>query len=539
GQKPHLLTRVVNNLGAETRVHYTPSTKFYLQDQQAGREWITRLHFPVHVVERVETYDRISRNRFVTRYAYHHGYFDGQEREFRGFGMVEQRDTEQLAVVGDPADLSQPVNQDPASHVPPVLTRTWYHTGAYLQGARISLQFKDEYYQEPGSTAAEADALLLPDTILPPGLSAEEQREACRALKGSVLRQEVYALDGTDKQAHPYSVTERNYGLRLIQPMADNPHAVFLVHGREDIQYHYERNPADPRVSHALTLQVDDFGNVLRAAAIGYGRRRPDPDLQPQDQRKQTQTLITLTENGLTHPIQQADAYRTPLGYQTRTYELTGLLRPAARQRFSFAEIADSFNAAQPLDYADTPTEGMLEKRLIEQMRTLYRRDDLTGPLPPGELQSLALPYESYQLAFTPGLIAAVYDGRVDDRQLQEGGYVRLDGQTGWWIPSGQTCFSPNPDDAPADELAQARAHFFLPRRYRDPFGAVTTVRYDEHDLLLVETQDAIGNRVTVGERDPAGHLTKPGNDYRVLQPRLMMDANRNRAEVAFDTLGL
>ena len=35
--KPHLLSRIVNNLGAETRLHYAPSTKFYLQDRQAGR----------------------------------------------------------------------------------------------------------------------------------------------------------------------------------------------------------------------------------------------------------------------------------------------------------------------------------------------------------------------------------------------------------------------------------------------------------------------------------------------------------------------
>ena len=62
---------------------------------------------PVHVVERVETYDRISRNRFVTRYAYHHGYFDGVEREFRGFGMVEQWDTEEFAALSDGGTLSR------------------------------------------------------------------------------------------------------------------------------------------------------------------------------------------------------------------------------------------------------------------------------------------------------------------------------------------------------------------------------------------------------------------------------------------------
>jgi hypothetical protein len=53
GRKPHLLETVRNNLDAETRVEYAPSTKFYLKDREEGRPWITRLPFPVHVVERV------------------------------------------------------------------------------------------------------------------------------------------------------------------------------------------------------------------------------------------------------------------------------------------------------------------------------------------------------------------------------------------------------------------------------------------------------------------------------------------------------
>ena len=44
----------------------------------------------------------------------------------------------------------------------------------------------------------------------------------------------------------------------------------------------------------------------------------------------------------------------------------------------------------------------------------------------------------------------------------------------------------------------------------------------------MAETRDALGNRVTVD-----------ANDYRVLQPRLVSDPNRNRTEVAFDTLGM
>src|SRR5439155_16189498 len=70
--------------------------------------------------------------------------------------------------------------------------------------------------------------------------------------------------------------------------------------------------------------------------------------------------------------------------------------------------------------------------------------------------------------------------------------------------------------------------HFFLPRRYRDPFGQDIFVDFDANDLLMTETRDALGNRITV-----------EANDYRVLQPRLVSDPNRNQTEVAFDTLGM
>src|SRR5260370_24584064 len=128
GQKAHLLVRVTNNLGAETVVQYAPSTRFYVADKLAGTPWLTRLPFPVHVVERVESYDYISRNRFVTRFAYHHGYFDGVEREFRGFGRVDQWDTEDLATLSNSTNFPQPNNDDPSSTVPPTWTKTSFHT---------------------------------------------------------------------------------------------------------------------------------------------------------------------------------------------------------------------------------------------------------------------------------------------------------------------------------------------------------------------------------------------------------------------------
>ncbi len=224
GIKPHLLVKSENNLGAETHVHYVSSTNFYLSDKKNGRPWVTRIPFPVHVVERVETYDHISRNRFVTRYAYHHGYFDGEEREFRGFGMVEQWDTEELAVLNDERNLPEALNLNVSSNTPPAYTKTWFHTGAYRKREHISDYFaglsdgvdSGEYYREPGLNNDEARALLLEDTVLPQGLNAHEEKEACRALKGSVLRTEVYALDGTNKEEHPYTVAEQNFTISVF-----------------------------------------------------------------------------------------------------------------------------------------------------------------------------------------------------------------------------------------------------------------------------------------------------------------------------------
>jgi glycosyltransferase TcdB-like subunit of Tc toxin len=95
GLKPYLLHEMDNHIGAVTKVEYAPSIRFYLEDQRRpATQWKTTLPFPVHVVSRVEVIGHFSKGKLTTEYQYHHGYWDGAEREFRGFGMVEQRDTE-------------------------------------------------------------------------------------------------------------------------------------------------------------------------------------------------------------------------------------------------------------------------------------------------------------------------------------------------------------------------------------------------------------------------------------------------------------
>ncbi|MFX1562422.1 MAG: SpvB/TcaC N-terminal domain-containing protein, partial [Promethearchaeota archaeon] len=588
GQKPHLLVGLKNNMGAETLIQYASSTKFYLADKASGKPWVTRLPFPVHVVERVETYDHISQNRFVSSYSYHHGYFDGIEREFRGFGRIEQIDTEEYVVLNANDTFSPATNIDRASNVPPVLTKTWFHTGAYLGEKRISKHFEEEYYRESdisegvsGLTDEQMRTMLLDDTMLPDTfklsdgsrenivLSTQEAHEACRALKGSILRQEIYALDGTEKEDRPYSVSERNYTIELLQPRGHDQFAVFFTYPREVIDFHYERQLydiegqklADPRVSHSMTLDVDEFGNVLQSAAIGYGRRYDDPNssLTSDDKKKQKQTLVTYTENIYTNLVSEDDAYRTPLPCEMYTYQLLKMEPDSVEQQvtnlFRFNEIKTKIQSASDglhdIEYKDwavdeTNLDGS-SRRLIEHVRTLYRKNNLSGATPFGELESLALPYDSYKLAFTPSLMLSVYQRRFNSYSSENllpdlstvlcsrgndgGGYVDMDEDSNWWIPSGRIYYDINADpENPAltsgAELAEASQSFFLPRRFIDPFGHGSTVTYDQHNLLLVSVTDA-ANNVVYSE-----------NDYRVLQPKLVTDPNDNRSQVVFDALG-
>lgn len=515
--KPHLLVRTRNGRGLETTLSYAPSTRFYLEDKQAGTPWATRLPFPVHVLERVEVRDEVTGWKLATRYAYHHGHFDGEEREFRGFGAVDQWDTESFS------DFSEAgvTNADIAHHRPPVRTRSWFHTGAWMEDERISSHFETEYY------GGDPAAPRLPDTTLPMGLSTGEERAACRALRGHLLRQETYADDDTPESAHPYRVVERSYLVRLVQPAGEHDRGAFQVIPDEALTWDYERAPGDPRVSHSLTLAHDAYGHVTRAATIAYPRRSPSHD-------EQRATHVMVTESKVINQDGLDDAYHLGVPFETRAWELTGLAGEDANP-FAPDALVQAFEDAAELSF-DTPGDGAaLEKRCISHERQLYRADDLTGPLPLGEIGMRALSFESFRLAVTDDLRASVFVGRVTDAMLEDAGYRRWDAvqhaypagtpaaqlagedAPGWWAPAGRSEF---------EDPAAAAAHFFLPDRIVDPFGAAASVDYDPHLLTATRVEDPLGN------------VSEAALDYRVLAPWRLTDPNGNRKAVAFDALG-
>ena len=443
-------------------------------------------------------------------------------------------------------------------------TKTWYHTGVYVGGDTVSRHLAEEYWRE-NLTADQAATMLLADTVLPDTvlradgsrdpwqLTPAETRDAARALRGSLLRQEVYAQDGSTVADRPYQVSEHNYTVELLAPRGPNAHAVCLAHARETLTFHYERT-FDPRVGHDIVLDVDGYGNVLHSVEIGYPRRTADPapELTAADraamQAAQARLLMRCGENAYTNAVDidgDTDAaHRIPQPAEFRSYEIVHL-KPAANASaitnlFTFAELTAGIAAAsdgghdlaaEDVEATGATTSGPY-RRLLTRSRNLYRADDLSASLASGQLEARGLPYLRLRLAATPSQLAARYQRGATDllggsaaALVAEGGYV-VDGD-GWWLPSGRIFYSPGVGDPHAAELAYATQHFFRPCRFTDPFGNLTTIGWDSGDLLSMSSRDPVGNETTV--------LTA---DYRMLKPAVVADPNGNRAAVAYDALG-
>ena len=543
-KKPHIMVFYKNNLGKEVTLEYTPSTKFYIEDKLAGKPWITKLHFPVHCVSKTETRDRISGYLFVSSYTYHHGYYDHAEREFRGFGMVEQTDAEHFDhwVKGNASNIV-----DETLHQEPVITKSWFHTGAFLSREKILNQFAHEYWYKEMNRQGFAvvnHETPLPDArlIAAPGLdasiidrlSAEEWREALRACKSMALRSEVFANDAPlvsatpaqrQKELTPYSVATHNCIIELLQPKGQNKHAIFVVKESEAITYSYERNTEDPRVAHTLNIKLDEYGNVLESAAVVYPMMLADALLPIDTQQAQDKTTIIYTQNHFTNDVIADDDYRLRLPSEVKTYELKGVTK--ANPLYSVNDFENILTADNEAGYhqIDTnPAPGTSQKRLIEHVRTTFYKDDLTGALALHQLESKGLPFESYQLAYTPALITDIFGAKVNAALMPVGKFTHSEGDDNWWVRSGTTQFIEGVETA-----ADAQNRFYVPISYTDPYGAKTKVKYySNYFLFIEETEDELGNKAKVDLFN-----------FRTLSPKRMKDANNNISEAITDELGL
>jgi len=558
--KPYLLQRMDNHLGAVTLVEYAPSTTCYLADQtQPETRWRTPLPFPVQVVRQAEVIDAISKGKRTTEYRYHHGYWDGGEREFRGFAMVEQLDSEDLETYRRPGlhgdGVAFTAVEQPARFSPPTLTKTWFDVGPIGDevGGWESLDLTHEYWQEDPPTFGRHASV----TAVLGGLGERRhRRDALRALRGRILRTELYALDDSPRRDRPYSVTESRYGLREESPPGPDEGSrprIFFPFAVAQRTTQWERGD-DPMTQFAFTDDYDDVGQPTAQTTVALPRRSA--------RRRAVTGAVVGMLNG--HEVNETrilashlrTEYATPDDglylhdrvAHVRTFELVDPPGVAEQDPDLAAVLQDQATAAEgvrqafrmPLDSwqpGDVIPAGL---RLIGH--TLNHYDGGAGGAFEGRDAGEVGPYgaltRTETLVFTDTDLDAAYDDR---RPVYLGGAMAL------------------PQDTPANFGAdlgyrreQASASGYHDGYYADTVRQrldVQTANAAQRRGVILATQDPLQHQTEItpdrfwllpaAVTDPVGLTIAADYDERALQPRKVTDENGNATRYAYSPLGL
>jgi RHS repeat-associated protein len=550
GQKPYLLHEMQNNLGARTKVEYLPSTHYYHLDyKKPATRWITPLPFPVLCVARVEVHDEISQGKLTTEYSYHHGYWDGEEREFRGFGRVDQRDTETFDRYNSPGLLGTgAASQVEAVHFsPPTETRTWFHLGAIVKTTSTgNVSLLDDWTESDFSAeywAGDANKLTRPAPMVAflKNLPAKRRREALRTLRGSILRSELYALDGSARQGRPYTVSENQTGVAQVVYLDDGgafshelsfdgsvagaggrmdlgKYWLFFPHGISSRSSAWERGD-EPMTSLSFQGNYDNYGNALKSVSLAVPRTRCLDWMNANGSATES-FLGTKSESSLIH---RDDA----------THYLIG--RPLEAK--SWEVVNDGRDSLWDI-VADAMWTNLPDTALISLGINYYDGNAFAGASTLGDYGVLV---RSLQLVLTDDILTATYGATPPDYLLNDAagttwdsaypaafrstvpdhaGYVPnpLAGQSGrYYVPTMKAKYDFHVSPTGARGLALES---------EDPFGNISSVEYDDYDLLPTMTTDALGMQVAAVY------------DYRLMQPRLVTDPNGNRSAVRFSPLG-
>ncbi|HCR1077237.1 TPA: virulence protein [Enterobacter cloacae] len=506
-KKPWLLNVMNNNMAASHRFHYRSSAQFWLDEkaQFQGKNTLPcYLPFALHTLWRTETEDEITGNRQVSEIRYRHGVWDGNEREFRGFGYVEVLDTVISASQGTAEELTQPS-----------LARSWFATGQ----PAVDSHLYEEYWLGDSASfplftplfttgSGEEEAVFIPDNSTLFWLT--------RAMKGMLLRSELYDADPSTADQVPYTVTEARLQARLIESHGTYPVTWPTV--AETRVYVYERISNDPLCSQDIILARDAFGLSLREVSINYPRRRkpaenPYPDTFPDSlfassYDEQQQILhVTLRQNSWHH-------------LTDNSIRVLGLLSSSRSDIFTHpADVVPAEGLTfEQFQKADSLIAGNHPFIFAGQQQVWYLDEQNTPTRSPSDLP-VRIAFTDIAV-FDDGILKPVSDNITREHLLAAGYhqaaylFARPAESTLWQVRQGYT------------EYATAE-HFWLPVSYRETelTGAVTVSR-DIHDCLIIQYQDAAGLTI---------HIE---NDYRFLIPVKITDVNDNVSTVALDALG-
>ncbi|MCK5241622.1 VCBS repeat-containing protein [bacterium] len=546
-QKPYLLNEMDNCLGALTRTAYESSVEHYLKDRQNPEtRWKTPLPFPVLILSKSEVVDTISRSKKVSTYSYHHGYWDGQEQEFRGFGRVDQQDTEIFEEYHKPVlhnpDAFENIEQE--YFAPPLLSRSWFHQGPIgdEEGGWYENNLEHEYWQD--------DLQLLQKFSnrfsLIQYLDSQDKRDALRVLRGQRIRSEIYAMDRSSLEARPYTVTETCINIRE-ETAAEHPvlgsKRIFLPYTFCSRTAQWERGD-DPMLNLSFTDDLDEYGQPGQNTSIALPRRQAKRveisgknhgSIQPNESR----ILATHSRTAYIHPeipyiqdrvsqVHQLTLSNPPTVSESDPENIRQVLREHVLAAKEVHALFSDFIPGQPLP-------ASLE--LIGHTINHYDGRAFEG-LPPGQIGDYGVLIRSEALIATADIFNNAYGDRrpvyLDgSAQLPEGmprdfqaqhGYYKKEGGAEDYGTGYYACPSMSKYDFQEQDIDSPRG---LLLQSRDTFNNYTSISYDDFKTMPVKVID------------PIGLQSLAEYDYRMMQPSSIQDPNGNTIHFVFSALGL
>ncbi len=554
--KPYVLEEMNNNMGSITRVQYGSSIYHYLRDEKNPiTRWKTELPFPVQVVNRVEVLDLLSGGKLATEYNYHNGYWDGAEREFRGFAQVDTIDTETFERFNSEGNEKLKMKNEKWGDVlvdnllnstefytPPVLTKSWFYPGPVGEDFTRwhEVDFSDQYWQGDANVLERTNQMKALLSSLP----RRARRDALRTLRGTLLRSETYGLDGSPLQSKPYTVSESLMSVRQEFDPAQDPTLfsgwkksgqgywsgsgyIFFPFSVAQRTTQYERGN-DPMHSMSFVKGYDAYGHPTGELSLGLPRGSSPLS------GGGGQYLATYGESEFIYKDIPDGQYMVDRVKRSVSYDAT-----RSAQNTSVFVFKDSiFNSSLP------------DEDIIGCTLNFYDGNAFTG-LPYGEIGEFGAVVRSETLVITDGIIAEAYDTNTPEcfkstpdwsdnngypaafAGLLQNGDVRLgykDRRTGfpnhidgWYAEGGRMKYDwqDNTIEQPVGLMLETK----------DVFENKATIAYDEYSLLPKTS------RQYLNETDYLE--TTAEYDYRVLQAFKITDPNDNITEFDFSPLGL
>ena len=88
-EQPYQLKSITNGIGATTELTYGSLVREMARDLEGGRVWSKGVPIAFQVVTQSLVNNGLDSIDYISQYFYHDGYYDGREREFRGFAAVD------------------------------------------------------------------------------------------------------------------------------------------------------------------------------------------------------------------------------------------------------------------------------------------------------------------------------------------------------------------------------------------------------------------------------------------------------------------